>query len=372
MVDTVKLILDKGMFAIMDKGRFEKDTMISGRGVFKVVQNPSKTDLEKGIYYPRLTFTHRFNSLGRPEETLAIEFSVPKLLYGNNFDEVTEADFQQAIDVLKIRLKTMSVLVFEKVLAQAPVSSIHYSKNFVLIDGSIPYTYMKEIEKVNMTKRYDLEHTSFRNEGHGIKYHTNSFEVAFYDKLKDLEKAKVSEKRAFEKDSALQLNLFEELKIRSPFEVIRMEVRLNRRQKIRAVLKDLSFEGDPTFHTLYNQDLSQKVLLSYMSAIENGYPSLLHYQRKSSQRFLSDFLMSNPETKMDKAIKALGMKTVIDDVGLRGLRELLKKYSNRSWYRLYKEARGIKMPQSFNCFSILKNQLEKFQPFRVASLQVQG
>lgn len=371
MVDTVKLVLDKGMYVILDKSRFERETMNSARGVYTMVQNPTKADMLKNIYSPRLTLTHRFNSLGRSEETLAIEFSVPKLLYGNNFDEVSGADFQQAIEVLKIRLKTMSILVFEKVLVQAPVSSIHYSKNFVLTDGSIPYTYMSEIEKVNMTKRYDLDRTSFRNEGHGIKYHTNSFEVAFYDKLKDLEQAKVSEKRAFEKDNALQLNLFEELKIRSPFEVIRMEVRLNRRQKIRAVLKDLDFEGDPTFNRLYNQDLSQKVLLSYVSAIENGYPSLLHYQRKSSQRFLSDFLMSNPETKMDKAIKALGMKTVIDDVGLRGLREILKKYGNRSWYRLYKEARGIKMPQSFNCFTVLKSQLDKFQPFRVASLQVQ-
>lgn len=372
MIDTVKLILDKGMYAIMDKSRFERDTMNAARGVYTMVQNPSKSTLLSGIYHPRLTLTHRFNSLGRSEDTLAIEFSVPKLLYGNNFDEVSGADFQKVIDTLKVRLKFMSVLVFEKVLTQAPVSSIHYSKNFVLTDGSIPYTYMKEIEKVNMTKRYDLDRTSFRNEGHGIKYHTNSFEVAFYDKLKDLEQAKISEKRSMEKDNGLQLNLFEELKTRSPFEVIRMEVRLNRRQKIRVVLKDLNFEGEPTFQTLYNQDLSQKVLMKYLSEIEQGYPSLLYYQRRSSQAFLSDFLVSNPETKMDKAIKALGLKTVIDDVGLRGLREILRKYGNRSWYRLYKEARGIKMPQSFNCFSILKNQLEKFQPFRVASLQVQG
>lgn len=256
----------------------------------------------------------------------------------------------------------------EKDLIKAPVSSIHYSKNFPLTDGSIPYTYLSEISKVNMTKRYDLDQTSFRNEGHSVKYHTNSFEIAFYDKMKDMEQAKKSEKRAIEKYNILQLDLFEELKTRKPFEVIRMEVRLNMRQKIRKIMSMLGFEIEPTFDALFKREIAQKILLHYINEIERGYPIMLHYQRKSSEEFISNFLVHNPKTTIDKAIKALGLKSLIDEVGLRELREILKKYSNRSWYRLYKEIKSINLPQSFNCFSILKSQLEKFELLTVASV----
>ena len=57
----------------------------------------------------------------------------------------------------------------------------------------------------------DVNQTDYRNEGHSYKWHCNSYEVVFYDKIKDLEKAKQSEKRAIEKDNAIQLHLFPEL-----------------------------------------------------------------------------------------------------------------------------------------------------------------
>ena len=86
----------------------------------------------------------------------------------------------------------------------------------------------------------DVNQTDYRNEGHSYKWHCNSYEVVFYDKIKDLEKAKQSEKRAIEKDSALQLNLFPRFARRKKFEILRMEVRLNKRQKIKQLLQSLA------------------------------------------------------------------------------------------------------------------------------------
>ena len=84
MIDTIKLTLDKTMFAILDKNRFENDLVNSMRGYFVLVQNPTTIELKQGIYKPRLTLANRFNVSGRSEKTLAIEFSIPKLIYGNN------------------------------------------------------------------------------------------------------------------------------------------------------------------------------------------------------------------------------------------------------------------------------------------------
>lgn len=101
----------------------------------------------------------------------------------------------------------------------------------------------------------DVNQTDYRNEGHSYKWHCNSYEVVFYDKIKDLEKAKQSEKRSIEKDNAIQLHLFPELRKSNKLEILRMEVRLNKRQKMKHLFAKLGMKSD----------LSLKVSLSQQS-----------------------------------------------------------------------------------------------------------
>jgi len=71
-----------------------------------------------------------------------------------------------------------------------------------------------------------------------IKFRTNSFEIAGYDKMKDMEKAKISEKRALEDDNVIQMHLFDKIETtrkNKPLEVFRWEIRLNLRKKISQV-----------------------------------------------------------------------------------------------------------------------------------------
>ena len=63
-------------------------------------------------------------------------------------------------------------------------------------------------KRIDLTKRLDLSRTDYRNEGHAIRYHANSFEVIFYDKLKDLAQARKSEKRGLEQDYGVQEEIF--------------------------------------------------------------------------------------------------------------------------------------------------------------------
>jgi hypothetical protein len=50
MLDTIRLTLSKDMFWIMDKTYFQKETQNAIRGYFKLVQNPTKSELKNGIY----------------------------------------------------------------------------------------------------------------------------------------------------------------------------------------------------------------------------------------------------------------------------------------------------------------------------------
>ena len=128
MLDTIVLTLSKNMYYISEPDRFEPSAKLNLLGddnfrwswIFSAKQNPSKTELINGYYKPRLTLTNRFNHTGRREATLKIELSLPKMLFGNNFDELTTSDFEPVTTVLQSRLKEMGVMIFTKILENAP------------------------------------------------------------------------------------------------------------------------------------------------------------------------------------------------------------------------------------------------------------
>lgn len=370
MIDTIKLTLNKSMFTILNKDRFIKDRQNSMRGYFTLVQNPTPSELKRGIYKPRLTLANRFNDSGSSQKTLSIEFSIPKLIFGNNFDELTGDEFPEVIQKLVPILKEMGVYLFSKNrLINAPVSAIHYSKNIALTDYTTPYTYLEQLSKLNINQNLDTDRTSFRNEGHSFKYRANSFEVAFYDKLKDLQQAKKSNKRAEEKDNAIQLNLLDLINPKKPFEVIRMEIRLNKRQKIKHILKLIQNEVEPTFINLFNQNISKKVLLHFIDEVENALPPLLAYHQNSPKKLFSGFLIANPGIKLNKLLTMFGLKSLIDDIGTRGFRQLTKRYGQSAWYGLNKEMKQLKTTDEPSVFNLLRKEVTAFKPLRLLDFQ---
>ena len=381
MIDTIVLTLKQSMFTIMDHDKFSPSTKglydssnyyrLGGRSNMTCVQNPTSSELKNGIYKPRLTVTKRMNSDHNFEITLKIELSLPKLIFGNNFDELEDNDFDLVVSTLKQKLREMGVYLLENRLINAPVSNINYSKNIPLTDYSTPYTYLEMMSKININQRLDLNQTDFRNEGHSLKYRANSFEVVFYDKLKDLSKAKISEKRAEEKDNAIQLNLFETVEIKKPFEVLRMEIRLNKKQKLIQILKKVGIEQEPTFQLLFSKEIAQKVLIYYLNEIEDGYPTLLLFDSKDPKGFLSEFMLHNPKAGIKKAIQMLGLRILLDQVGIREFRELTKRKSRQSWYNLNKEMRGMNYPQEVDTFAVLRNALTEFKPLKLVDFQEQ-
>ena len=379
MIDTIVLTLKQGMFNIMRHDFFSPSTeglykssdyyRLGSRSNMVCKQNPTPSELKAGIYKPRLTVTKRMNKLHQFEITMKVEFSIPKLLFGNNFDELEEADFEKVIQVLKQKLRDMGVYIFEHLIINAPVSAVHYGKNIPLTDYTIPYTYLEMLSKVNINQRLDLNQTDFRNEGHSLKYRANSFEVVFYDKLKDLNKAKVSEKRAEEKDNIMQLNLFEEKTMKKPFEVMRMEVRLNKKQKLIQILKRIGIEAEPTFKTLFKKETAQKVLLHYLNEIEAGYPSLLTYTANDPKNFLQEFMINNPKVGLRKSMQTLAVWVMFKQVGVREFREIIKKYGNTNWYNLNKDLKRFSYPKGINAFSTIRMALIAFIPLKLIDFQ---
>ncbi len=177
MIDTVALILSSDMYKITDPDKFVPsarwitNTRSSAVHGIQSKQNPNKKELLAGIYKPRLTLTYRTNTRNIFDIVLKVELSLPKLLYGNNFQELKGKDLQPLLQRLSDTLGQMEVIVDPADLARAPIVAVHYSKNIILKDGSTPYNYINKIKESNIKMSLDTNQTDYRNEGHSYKWH---------------------------------------------------------------------------------------------------------------------------------------------------------------------------------------------------------
>lgn len=369
MIDTLVLLLPQDSFQITDPNKFTPSarwiTKNNPSAVYGIQskQNPTKKELRAGIYKPRLTL--RSNSRNPKEVELKIELSLPKLFYGNNFEELKGKDLPPLLQKLSSTLGQMGVIVDPSFLAAAPASAIHYSKNVALTDGSTPYHFINKIKEANITLRLDVNQTDYRNEGHSYKWHCNSYEVVFYDKIKDLEKAKHSEKRSIEKDNAIQLNLFPELaKRKRKLEIFRMEVRLNKRQKMKQLFAKLEIKSNLTLKSLFKPAISKKILMHYFDELESKRPKILDYKAANDKALLADLIFNNPDLGSKRIMQIYGLSKALESMSIRELRGMLSMNSKRDWNRLMGAAKEIRLPDIQKPLRIIREHLMKFIAFK--------
>jgi hypothetical protein len=381
MLDTVVLTLDGPQFEVLEPDRFSPSAKgllappyysLGSHGNFSCVQNPTRSELQKGRYGPRLTLTKRKARHGFAL-TLRIEFSAPKLIFGNNFDELESRDFAKVLAALDHALSTAGIEAKSNVLHHARVSSIHYSKNIAFTDYTTCSMVMSELELIDLTKRLDLSRTDYRNEGHAIRYHANSFEVTFYDKLKDLEKACYSEKRGVEKDYGVQLEMFRgPASLPRQLEVLRMEVRLGARPKIRSVLNQIGADVEPTFEALFDARVAKGVLMQFWTHVKGQLPLIDKANLRRPEDMLSALAAATKgRVRLGKLLQQLGCAVLVNSVGLRGANAALSRHcSGRTWQRYKRELKDLSLAGANGFISLrqVDEALARFQPLRMKSL----
>jgi hypothetical protein len=198
---------------------------------------------------------------GGVSNALKLEFSIPKLLYGNNFQEVQDCDFSDVVSRLNNVLVSHGVLINNpKVLENAFVVEQHFSRNFVL-DHKLTVDYVLEkLGQMYVPKYLDYSKQEYRNGGSLIKFHSNSREIVFYDKGADLKQSFKSDKRAEENSNLLQKHLYEIIHYKR-LQVLREEIRL---KGARTVRKYTGIQ-EPTFDRVFSKDISNKVLIDSMN-----------------------------------------------------------------------------------------------------------
>lgn len=333
MLDTVILQIPIDYSAIIDHSKFKpstKDMLNNPEGFYKYINNPTKEDKEKGIYKPKLTAIKRSGKID-----LKAEFSVPKLLFGNNLEEAEESDFNEMVNKLRNAIKEMGVILWSHQVENAEVSVIHPSKNIPLNKGYTASFAIRELSKINLNQKMDLEKVSFRNNGESLQLYANRHSIVLYDKINDLDKPA---KRAIDKNQTkLQLNLFEHIKKeKKNLEVLRLEIRLSHKDKMKEVLEKVGYTGNFAFKSVFKKDLCQKIVKLYWKEFF-GKDLFLFSVNNNPQKILQQILMKYPKTNIRTAIMLVGLNLLHkDEEGIRGFRSIAKNYKPKTNWAILK------------------------------------
>ena len=369
MIDTVVLTIPAGKFLSVNDPQTPLWKLHSGLGDYrKSIKVPTSSQKLAGAYWPRVSLHQRGG-----KTDLRIEFSVPKLLLNNNVDEVRESEFSDTIKKLCDRLKDFGLITSPDTLAQATVSVFHPSKNIVLSGGYSAHGVIKELAKINLTRKMDLTKDTFRNDGHSLQIYTNSHSFVIYDKVQDLKKSKG---RAIDKDpTPKQASLFDSLaNMPKQTEILRLEVRIANKRKMNTILEKIDHPKNPTFAQVFQKNLCRDIVSLYwreMIADENLF---LFGLASTPQKTLQSLALTYPAIKPKEAIYLTGLQQLCtDENGIQSLRGIIQKHSTqRTWYRIAKDAKKLNAIQNLkHCHEWVRDiesQIKAFDALKIHDL----
>ena len=140
-----------------------------------------------------------------------------------------------------------------------------------------------------------------------------------------------------------------------------MEVRLNKRAKIKQLFKTLKINANLTFKKLFKPAIAKKVLLYYLDELERNRSPLLNCKSVDDKTFLAQLSFDNPSITPKQAMMLLGFKKAMETAPLRELKAMIGKNKPQSWCRFIAEANKIILPKMHDPFKEIRKCIEEFK-----------
>jgi len=130
-----------------------------------------------------------------------------------------------------------------------------------------------------------------------------------------------------------------------------MEVRLNKRQKMQALLKSLGIKTNLTLKSMFKPATAKKILLYYLDEVKSKRPALLDY-KADDKALLAALLVYNPTMTHKQILQVYGLKKALEVVNIRELRSMFGRLAQRSLFRLMADAQKVR-----GCIHEVKNMV---------------
>lgn len=369
MIDTITLSIP---VTKMDVGNLEQfnpsaiNVFTTDRGYRQYSRNPTDTERKLGIYVPIYTLYRRYRN--ELDISLNIQFSIPKLLYKNNFQEVSEYDFENILDELGLKLRLHSFNISRERLINAKAVAIHFSKNILLSEGLNCSMVLNQLKKALDTNlKQDFAENQFKNGGQIIHIHNKDSEFAIYDKVRELQQAKTSKDKSVDKQVYTQLNLLDGLHNNN---YLRLEFRMTGQKAMKRKIQCYATEYSEiplTFKELFNRGLSQTMLTSFWNReIKDKYISITWKPEDFYEKMIS-IKNLNPQLSERQLINISFMQGVISDRGIQALRSTMGWYGKKSykWSSYKKLLKNLKVEDNrLYIINDIDTQLQEFRLFR--------
>ena len=349
MIDTIKLAisLDYKPEIFNNFNNFRENE----KGFSYATLNPTNLHKKQNIYAPKFTLIKRPNKNGRFIYEVLMEFSAPKLIFGENFSELTNEDKPILSQKISEELTKIGIVFSANKVLSLPVRKVDFSKNIPTEQAkTFPASIISKIARADISKHKDIQKTDFRNGG--IAYH-------IHIKLEDLRQARRSEKRSIENSNYTQLKILKDFENIPP--ILRFEVRLNGKSLKKIQDKPL------TLNDVFSSELSRKILLENWCEITKKLP-VFEMNSKSPKRIFEK-IISDKNIKAKESLSLLGIYLLEADTSdLRHLRNIFEnRFGKDNWRRFFPQKReNIDISNGKSSLLFIEESISEMRPIKLS------
>lgn len=336
-------------------------------GIIKAHLNVSASERQVGVYRPSFTYCQNPPGTNKPRHVLYVKLSVPKLIFGNNLQEATEAHRSEVVYRIQQELERIGLKLSTEQIRKTELTKLDIAKNVPFWNHTSASQVIKDIATTDLSAVYDVARQDFRNGGKSWRLHTSIEEVVVYDKIYDLGRSRISDKRSLEDDNYVQHDLFEKLVQHSGLSIVRIEVRLNGKRKIRNTLTRAGIANSSLrFEDLFSTDVSRRLLIYEWSAILSRIPKIPLLG--DSPDGLFERILQDRSLSPLKALAKLGMLWLLSVSDTKYVRNLFdERYGTHAWGKI-KGSRDPPSSEQLRNLLHISNAIEEMQPIDIDQL----
>ena len=379
MIDTIAFDLPEGTYGITKPELFAPNADILKRkpsdcfGTYLFPRSLFQKDKKK--YYPQVSL-YEYTQHPPRRIYLKVECSVPKFLKGENFFSIREGAMEAFARKMSDVLREMGVEVTQEAILSASVNKLHVAHNIVV--QLLVSIILDDLARAQQPAKRDIQKRDFRNGGEILHLHYDQYELAFYDKVADMERLSHSPKRAICYDKFPELPVYKKYLEGKNIHVLRMELRLNTKEAIKKhwypaiedseQLQTVQIKG-LTVRDCFNEKIIQKMLQNQWKQLESSLTRLPAFRRNNTELF-ADIVRRNPD-KHKKTLEGLMyIVMMLSQTGVRETMNALKAvYSEEEAKRRVKAALALNLPRyKPNYIAFIGEELQKFRPLTPETL----
>jgi hypothetical protein len=327
---------------------------------------------DKNAYLPKIEVYEALNP-DRDEVlyTLQATFSVPKLLYGNSVQEVSENDLDKLIYAFRTTLRDAGIEIDSSSIASARVSQVHFCKNVLLPRDIRMQEILVELRRTDISKAVDVTQKEFKEGGQTLQIYSGTVERVFYDKVRDALRPKG--KRKDKGRMSKERQVIDEYRLQDR-EIFRYEYRLKKNQTVK---RDVNaalgrpYQTQVLLRDLFEPDLCKNILLKSWRELIQRPENKLALLGVNDDLVLLQHIMDGSKKRsashsMNRALISYGLTRAIRDHGAKEVKRAISANWNQDHgERLTEKMRTAAaltdgLPFS-NSIAFIASQLEKYE-----------